>query len=236
MEYYIMKVYKDEKEKCPDIQNGFNQYDSKAKKGIIICFVKVYIKYGIFFLIVIIICFVEMILGGIIETLSMPLQWKLIWQILGVILLIVAVLSLLIIENKNEKKYMNNLIQSHNKKIELLDNILKKDEFQINTKEKIENLICIYQDYIDKKNEEEKERNRIIFMMASAVAGILTISFENMVKIGINFSSWLYLAAILLIFTSIGGLWIYAYKYFESLKVKYESLIKDLKDVFLMKY
>ena len=39
MEYYIMKVYKDEKEKCPDIQNGFNQYDSKAKKGIIICFV-----------------------------------------------------------------------------------------------------------------------------------------------------------------------------------------------------
>mgnify|MGYP000868904597 FL=1 len=111
MEYYIMKVYKDEKEKCPDIQNGFNQYDSKAKKGIIICFV-------------------EMILGGIIVTLSMPLQWKLIWQILGVILLIVAVLSLLIIENKNEKKYMNNLIQSHNKKIELLDNILKKDEFQ----------------------------------------------------------------------------------------------------------
>ena len=197
MEYYIMKVYKDEKEKCPDIQNGFNQYDSKAKKGIIICFV-------------------EMILGGIIVTLSMPLQWKLIWQILGVILLIVAVLSLLIIENKNEKKYMNNLIQSHNKKIE--------------------NLICIYQDYIDKKNEEEKERNRIIFMMASAVAGILTISFENMDKIGINFSSWLYLAAILLIFTSIGGLWIYAYKYFESLKVKYESMIKDLKDVLLMKY
>lgn len=46
---------------------------------------------------------------------------------------------------------MNNLIQSHNKKIELLDNILKKNEFQINTKEKIENLICIYQDYIDKK-------------------------------------------------------------------------------------
>jgi len=217
MEYYIMKVYKDEKEKCPDIQNGFNQYDSKAKKGIIICFV-------------------EMILGGIIVTLSMPLQWKLIWQILGVILLIVAVLSLLIIENKNEKKYMNNLIQFHNKKIELLDNVLKKDVFQINTKEKIENLICIYQDYIDKKNEEEKDRNRIIFMMASAVAGILTISFENMDKIGINFSSWLYLAAILLIFTSIGGLWIYAYKYFESLKVKYESMIKDLKDVLLMKY
>lgn len=89
-------------------------------------------------------------------TLSMPLQWKLIWQILGVILLIVAVLSLLIIENKNEKKYMNNLIQSHNKKIELLDNILKKDEFQINTKEKIENLICIYQDYIDKKMRKKK--------------------------------------------------------------------------------
>ena len=83
------------------------------------------------------------------------------------------------------------MIQFHNKKIELLDNVLKKDEFQINTKEKIENLICIYQDYIDKKNEEEKDRNRIIFMMASAVAGILTISFENMDKIGINFSSWL---------------------------------------------
>lgn len=51
---------------------------------------------------------------------------------------------------------MNNLIQSHNKKIELLDNILKKDEFQINTKEKIENLICIYQDYIDKKMRKKK--------------------------------------------------------------------------------
>ncbi len=51
---------------------------------------------------------------------------------------------------------MNNLIQFHNKKIELLDNILKKDEFQINTKEKIENLICIYQDYIDKKMRKKK--------------------------------------------------------------------------------
>lgn len=34
----------------------------------------------------------------------------------------------------------------------------------------------------------------------------------------------------------IGGIWIYSYKFFDPLKKNYEMLVKDLKDLLLMKF
>ena len=97
-------------------------------------------------------------------------------------------------------------------------------------------LINIYQEYVDKKKEEEKRRNGIILTIFSAFAGVLAISFENMGLIGIDFVNWIYLATFLLVFVAAAGIWIYSYTYFDSLKRKYEMMIKDLKELLLIEY
>lgn len=70
----------------------------------------------------------------------------------------------------------------------------------------------------------------------SALAGVLTISFENMGVIGIDFINWIYLATFLLVFVAAAGIWIYSYTFFDTLKRKYEMMIKDLKELLLIMY
>ena len=111
-----------------------------------------------------------------------------------------------------------------------------KRNYRINNKEKIEELMNIYQEYIDKETSKEKKRNSIILTIFSVFAGVLTISFENMGVIGIDFTNWLYVATFLLVFVATAGIWIYSYTFFDTLKRKYELMIKDLKDLLLLKY
>mgnify|MGYP005852414377 CR=1 FL=1 len=114
-----------------------------------------------------------------------------------------------------------------------LDAISTKCEYKNGNKEKIEELMNIYQEYIDKETSKEKKRNSIILTIFSAFAGVLTISFENMGVIGIDFTNWLYVATFLLVFVAAAGIWIYSYTFFDTLKRKYELMIKDL---LLLKY
>lgn len=73
-------------------------------------------------------------------------------------------------------------------------------------------------------------------MFFSACAGILTISFQNLGILGINFNAWILLAVLLLMFVVLITGWIYIYKYFEPLKGSYEMMIRDLKELLLIKY
>lgn len=93
----------------------------------------------------------------------------------------------------------------------------------------------IYQEYIDKETSKEKKRNSIILTIFSAFAGFNHF-FENMGVIGIDFTNWLYVATFLLVFVAAAGIWIYSYTFFDTLKRKYELMIKDLKDLLLLKY
>lgn len=97
-------------------------------------------------------------------------------------------------------------------------------------------MIEIYQEYVTGKNQEEKERKKIILLFFSACAGILTISFQNLGILGISFNAWMLLAVLLLMFVGLITGWIYIYKYFESLKGSYEMIIRDLKELLLIKY
>lgn len=126
-------------------------------------------------------------------------------------------------------------IDTYSKKIDILYNLLSV-KFKIDSREKIEELINIYQIYIDERNKKEKARNGIILTIFSAFAGVLSISFVNMDIIGINFYNWLYIATILLIFVLGAGIWIYSFNLLGSLKKKYEMMIKDLRDLQLLKY
>lgn len=54
--------------------------------------------------------------------------------------------------------------------------------------------------------------------------------------IGIDFMNWLYIATFLLVFVVAAGIWIYSYTFFDSVKRKYEMMIKDLKELLLIEY
>lgn len=166
---------------------------------------------------------------------TMLLLPKQLWYCIGIIILLIAMVILISVDNKDQRNHMDKYVDSHKKKIEVLDEVLQS-KFQINNKEKIEELMNIYQEYIDKETSKEKKRNSIILTIFSAFAGVLTISFENMGVIGIDFTNWLYVATFLLVFVAAAGIWIYSYTFFDTLKRKYELMIKDLKDLLLLKY
>ena len=215
MEYYILKLYQEAKKKCPDVEQGFDRFEPKIKKIVIVC------------LVVMLAACAEMIV-------TMLLFPKQLWYFIGVSLCVVALFVLLGIDNKDQKKHMDKYVDSHKRKLEILEKVLIT-EFGIKSEEKVGELINIYQEYVDKKKEEEKRRNGIILTIFSAFAGVLAISFENMGLIGIDFVNWIYLATFLLVFVAAAGIWIYSYTYFDSLKRKYEMMIKDLKELLLIK-
>lgn len=216
MEYYILKCYQEAKNKCPDVEQGFDRFEPKIKKMVIACLIVMFISCA------------EIIF----TMLLFPIQ---LWYGIGIIILLIAMVILISVDNKDQRNHMDKYVDSHKKKIEVLDEVLES-KFQINNKEKIEELMNIYQEYIDKETGKEKKRNRIILTIFSAFAGVLTISFENMGVIGVDFINWLYVATILLVFVAAAGIWIYSYTFFDTLKRKYELMIKDLKDLLLLKY
>lgn len=216
MEYYILKCYQGAKNKCPDVEQGFDRFEPKIKKMVIAWLIVMFISCA------------EIIF-------TMLLFPKQLWYGIGIIILLIAMVILISVDNKDQRNHMDKYVDSHKKKIEVLDEVLES-KFQINNKEKIEELMNIYQEYIDKETGKEKKRNRIILTIFSAFAGVLTISFENMGVIGIDFINWLYVATILLVFVAAAGIWIYSYTFFDTLKRKYELMIKDLKDLLLLKY
>jgi hypothetical protein len=216
MEYYILKLYQEAKKKCPDVEQGFDRFESKIKKIVIACLIVMFVACA----------------EIIVTILLFP---KHLWYFIGVILCVAALFVLLGIDNRDQKKHMDKYMDSHKKKLEILESVLAT-EFGIKTEEKLNELIYIYQEYIDKKKEEKKMCNRIILTIISAFGGTLVISFENMGLIGIDFVNWVYLATILLFLVAIASSCIYSYTYFDSLERKYEMMIKDLKELLLIKH
>ena len=216
MEYYILKLYQNEKEKNANIEQGFSRFQPKIQRIVISCLIVVFLS-----------CI------GMIAT--MFLFPNIVIYLLEILVCTVALSILFKIDNNDQKKNIGLYVDSYKQKIDILFNLLSVD-FQINTREKVEELINIYQNYIDKRNKEEGVRNKIILTIFTSFASVLSISFVNMEIIGWDFASWFYMAALLLILVSCAGIWIYAYTFFDSLKKKYEIMIKDLKDLLLMKY
>ena len=68
--------------------------------------------------------------------------------------------------------------ESYKRRLEILAKILR-EEFHLDTREKIEELIEIYQEYVTGKNQEEKERKKIILLFFSACAGIFDNFFSK---------------------------------------------------------
>ena len=216
MEYYITKLYEEAKKNCPDVDQGLDRFEPQTRRLVIAC--------------------LAVILVALFETMvTMILFPKQLWYFIGVALSMIALLALLKIDDKDQKNNMDKYYEAHKKKLYILKSVLET-EFDIKSEEKMNELIDIYQVYVDKKNEEENNRRGIILTILSAYAGVLAISFENMGLIGIDFSGWIYLATLLLVFVAAVSIWIYSKKYFDSLKTKYEMMIKDLMELKVIYY
>ena len=216
MEYYVLKFYESAKQKCPEVEQGFNRLEPKIKKIAMLCL-------GVLF-------------GACAEMIITVLLFpKHLWYFIGILFCVGALFVLIAIDNKDQKVHMDKYMGSHKKKIGILGSVLNT-EFEINTREKVEKLIDMYQECVDGKKAAEKRCHSIIVALFSAFAGVLTISFENMGVIGINFTSWIYLATILAVLVAVAAILIYSSTFFDSLRGKEEMMIKELKELILLHY
>ena len=117
MEYYILKCYQEAKNRCLDVDQGFDRFEPKIKKIVIACLVAMFISCA------------EIIF-------TMLLLPKQLWYCIGIIILLIAMVILISVDNKDQRNHMDKYVDSHKKKIEVLDEVLQS-KFQINNKEKI---------------------------------------------------------------------------------------------------
>lgn len=216
MEYYILKLYEEAKQRCSDVEVGLVRFDSKVKRWVIGCLIVMFISCA----------------EIIITVILFPKQ---LWHAIGIIICIIVASILFLIDSKYQKEHMRECVDSQKKKLEILETVLV-NEFQINSKEKVEALINIYQENLDRKQGENKKRRGIIATILTAFAGVLSISFQNMGLIGIDFINWMYLAIILLTIMLVVIFGINVDIYFDPLKKKYEIMVRDLKELLLLKY
>lgn len=216
MEYYILQYYKKKLATDDQIKEGINRFSEKEKIWAEIWFVGMGIS----------------LLEVVITVLTFP---KELWHLLGMGTIFICLLAIWRIDNQNQKRYMEEHKESYKRRLEILGEILR-EEFHLDTREKIEELIEIYQEYVTEKNQEAKKRKEIILLFFSASAGILTFSFQNIGILGIDFNAWILFAVLLLMFVGLIIGSIYIQKYFEPLKDGYQMMIRDLKELLLIKY
>lgn len=216
MEYYIMKKYEDVRNNDTEVEKGFKRFSIKTRR-------------------IIYILFATMILGCIEMLVTLIVLPETVWFLVGMFFCIIPVIILLVMDNKDMKLHLDDYVKSYSKKLDLLDKVLK-DSFGIDTKEKVIELVEKYKKDVDVREKEEKARNKLILTLFSGFAGILSVSFSNLDIIGLDFNSWIYLVAVMLIFIGGIGLWLYSFKYFDTIKKKYTYMIKDLEDLIFKKY
>jgi len=215
MEYLIMKLYEQRKNE-EKLKIGLNRFSKKQK-------------------IIAIVLLVVMVLTTFASFILMFAYQNSPYYLIMLGISILSMIVLLIIDNYDQKIKINVHIDEYKKKINLLNNIIK-NEFSIDSEEKIDELILMYQKYIDKQNESDKKKNKIITTVFTVLGGILSASFLNIEKTGLDFIGWLEIALLLTFIVCCCSLYLYSMKYFDFTKNKYENIINDLESIKLLEY
>lgn len=216
MDYYILQLYQDRKKKSSEVMQGLSRFDYKTKMLAIGAL-------GI------------LLIGSLETIITLIIYSTQFWYFIGLVLCIIAVAMLFLIDYRDQKKHLDKYVVSYKCSIDILYDILC-DEFKINNREKIEELIQFYQDYLDKESEKTKIQNKIIYTFFSVLAGMLSILFVNLDIIGIDFTTWIYFVIILILFIFDAGAVIFLFSYIDTTKENYQMMIKKLRGVLLMKF
>lgn len=211
MEYYIYKLFEQKK---AEKGLGFNEISKKLRITLIGC-------------VSIMICtMVLMVIFGYFIK-----QDVIYLVIVGIFLInsIILIISMLVFDKKDIKEQANR----YKVKIEILNGVLQ--DYQMDSREKIEQLVLMYEKYIEKEEVKENRVRKAILTIGTIVASILTISFQNMGLLGVDLAGWALLASMLIMVAFIIIIAIYIDSY-NSMKRKYENMIRDLKNVILLEY
>lgn len=149
--------------------------------------------------------------------------------------IIIMMIAMSIIEYIDERINIAHHKENYEKNVNILHDVIIKVVNNVN-KEKIEELINNYQEIIEDKNTKQKSRNKILYAIGTVFGTILSLSFANMDKTGLHFSDWLKVCIIFLFIMMFIMFPIILYNFLDYQKKEYEGIIKDLKNLLLIKY
>ena len=219
LEYYILKLYEYKKQNS-NIKIGLNRFSPRKK-------------------ILVIALLVAMLLSAILMAillLRFPDNLMCLW---GLIPCIILMFILLVIDESESKVHIEQHVQEYNKRINLLHEMLVED-FSIDSKKKLSAVISMFQKYLEEQTKQEKKTEKIAVTVITSFSGIFTTTLANLDSIGIDFSQWLNIAALVLVAVSVTSIIIYIAFYcirnLNAKKDRYESVVNDLQYIQLCKY
>ena len=219
MENIILDFY-EYKQKQSNIKLGLNRFSKGIKITVIISMITLFLSLlSMFFLI-----------------LLFPNQY---WFLIGLGFCISSIIVLYIFDTIHRKKNVDERVKTYKEKINLLNDILKKD-FSIDTREKISVLIKKYQKYINELNKADKRKTSIFITITTSVLTLIATLITDIDKTAINYEFWLSIAFFIILAIGIACAIVYGSiyfnKYYNSKRQRYESIINDLEYLKLSKY
>ena len=219
MENIILDFY-EYKQKQSNIKLGLNRFSKGIKITVIISMITLFLSLlSMFFLI-----------------LLFPNQY---WFLIGLGFCISSIIVLYIFDTIHRKKNVDERVKTYKEKINLLNDILKKD-FSIDTRGKISVLIKKYQKYINELNKADKRKNSIFITITTSVLTLIATLITDIDKTAIDYEFWLSIAFFIILAIGIACAIVYGSiyfnKYYNSKRQRYESIINDLEYLKLSKY
>lgn len=210
MEYYIMKLYYEKNAES----NG-----KSIKKNMVVIYTSI----------------ITMILTGIGMLVSFVLCSNKILPFLLLVIFVGAIVTMYVYNFIDEKRNIEFYENSYSEKLSNFG-IFLKDGYGISSRNKLEELMMLYQNKVDKITIREKKRNKVFATVVTAFTAFFSLLLNNLEETGIGFYGWMELAVFcLLIVSGIMG-WVYCFDSIDSTKEKYEDMLNMIKDLILIKY
>lgn len=214
MKYLLLKLYENKKRDA-NLKLGINRFNTKQK-------------------IIVLSVFALMIISAV---LIIPIMFanNSVLLYLDLFVMILSVIIMYSIDNKNEKHNINNNLTEYKRKIDILHKILV-DDFCITDRNKLEHLINLYKQDIEEQKIKSSQKNQIIVFLITALSGILSITFTNMELMSIDFNAWIHFALFVVVGFIIAIIIVYYLQILDSVSYKYQNLIDDLEYIYTTNY
>lgn len=218
MENIIIQYYTKAKNENKEADGGIGNYAGKRKVESIIC------------LIILGICGIS----SIVFIMCKPNILDTLCPLFFILVMLVLQIPLMRIHTSYRMEHLGAYKVRCWKQIELLNKVLVVS-FGIDNDDKIRHLIKLYESCYAEKKKDEDKRNKMIYGIFSALTSILSASFFNMKKIGLDFSSWLLVAVLVGICFTMMVAFVYGLNLFDKQKENYKMMVKDLNELLLLK-
>lgn len=179
--------------------------------------------------------FIAMILGYVEMIITFTFFSNKLLPFVGIVVCFIVVVILSIIYSIDQKKWIDKNIERYYEDLDLLQKVLN-DYFQIQSKEKIIELVNQYQKTFDLKEKKEKKLYNLIIPLISSLIGLASIFFNTSGIKGMGFRGLLSFILMIIIFAAILRFGIYVFECFDKKTKRYKKMIERLEDLLFLKY